>query len=210
MKKVTWLLFSLFMINTAFSQSDNDHTVKIKKNNNSSSNIEVEIVYKKKTEVKQTTVKEQENTTTDKTRFLIKRKDKNEASLDEVAEKSTDFNTVFTFDKVDRVPVFTDCKVNGIKSPIKCFKTGISQYIQQNFQYPEQAIEEGTTGKVTIKFTISKEGKVVNVIATDDNDIETLTKYSVELLSKLPKLQAGLKEGKPVATSYQFELDFSL
>ena len=215
MKKVTWLLFSLFMINSAFSQSNNDHTVKIKKNNNSSKNIEVEIVYKRKTEVKPTTIIEPENTTTEKTRFLIKRKDKsleekNTPVKEEVKKEVIDFNSVFTFDKLDRAPVFSNCKVNGVKSSIKCFKTGISHFIQQNFEYPEEAIEDGTTGKVTIKFTISKEGKVVNVIATDDNDIETLTKYSVELLSKLPKFEAGLKEGKPVATSYEFQLDFSL
>ena len=215
MKKVTWLLFSLFMINSAFSQSDNDHTVKIKKNNNSSKNIEVEIVYKKKAEVKPTTIKEQENTTTEKTRFLIKRKDKsleenNTPVKEEVKKEVIDFNSVFTFDKVDIVPVFTDCKVNGSKDSKNCFKLGISEFIQQNFEYPEEAIEDGTTGKVTIKFTINKEGKVVDVVATDENDVETLTQYSVELLSKLPKLQAGLKEGKPVATSYEFQLDFSL
>ncbi|TCP23847.1 TonB family protein [Tenacibaculum skagerrakense] len=214
MKKVTWLLFSLFMINSAFSQSDNDHTVKIKKNNNSSKNIEVEIVYKKKTEVKPTTIKE-ENSTTDKTRFLIKRKDKSVEKSEtpvekEVTKNTTDFNSIFTFDKVDRAPIFTSCKVNGITSSIKCFKSGITQFIKENFEYPEEAIEDGTTGKVTIKFTINKEGKVVDVVATDENDVETLTQYSVELLSKLPKLEAGVKEGKPVATSYEFQLDFSL
>lgn len=215
MKKVTWLLFSLFMINSAFSQSDNDHTVKIKKNNNSSKNIEVEIVYKKKAEVKPTTIKEQENTTTEKTRFLIKRKDKsleenNTPVKEEVKKEVIDFNSVFTFDKVDIVPVFTDCKVNGSKDSKNCFKSGISEFIQQNFEYPEEAIEDGTTGKVTVKFTINKEGKVVDIVATDDNDVETLTQYCVELLSKLPKLEAAIKEGKPVATSYEFQLDFSL
>ncbi|MFY7670703.1 energy transducer TonB [Tenacibaculum sp. MEBiC06402] len=219
MKKVTWLLFSLFMINSAFGQSDNDHTVKIKKSKNSSKNIEVEIVYKKKTVEKPTTITP-EASSLDKTRFLIKRKEiTTDIPLEEKvvskpvkvkSEKKVENTSVFTFDKVDRVPVFSSCKVNGKKSSNKCFKSGISKFIQENFEYPEEAIEDGTTGKVTVKFTINKEGKVVNVIATDANNIKTLTDYSVELISKLPKLEAAQKDGKAVAASYEFQLDFSL
>lgn len=220
MKKVIWLLFSLFMINSAFGQSDNDHTVKIKKSKNSSKSIEVEIVYKRKTEVKSTTTKKEKPAKESKKRFFIKRKEKAVVSSpakstpavvkEEKVTKSFEKNSVLTFDKVDRVPVFMDCKVNGKKSSKKCFKSGISKFIMDNFEYPEEALEDGTTGKVTIKFTIDKKGRVVNVIATDSNDIETLTTYSVELLSNLPKLEPAKKDGKPVATSYEFQLDFSL
>ncbi len=212
MKKVIWLLFSLFMINSAFSQSSNEHTVKIKKSNSSSKSIEVEIVYKKKSEVTPTPKKEVKLPTADKKRFLIKRKDKKDfiTKKEEKTPKSTDKNLVFAFDKVDLVPVFSNCKINGKKASKKCFKLGISKFIQQNFEYPEEALEDGTTGKVNIKFTINKKGRVVNVIATDANNIETLTTYSVELISKLPKLEPAYKEGKPVASSYEFQLDFSL
>lgn len=219
MKKVIWLLFSLFMINSAFSQSDNDHTVKIKKSKSSSKNIEVEIVYKKKADVNPTTT-EAEKVTTDKTRFLIKRKEKSitKPVVEKVISKPTEEktikpiekNTVFTFGNVDLVPVFSSCVVNGKKSSNNCFKSGISKFIQENFEYPEEAIEDGITGIVTIKFTINKEGKVVDISATDANDTQTLTNYSVELISKLPKLEAAQKDGKPVATSYEFQLDFSL
>ncbi|CAL2081074.1 periplasmic protein TonB [Tenacibaculum sp. 190524A05c] len=217
MKKVIWLLFSLFMMNSAFGQSSNDHTVKIKKSNSSSKNIEVEIVYNRKSATKKAPLKSTA-TNSDKTRFRIKRKDNktDKATLVKTKTKgvkkvkSVEKNSVFTFDKVDIVPTFSNCKVNGKRNSKKCFKVGISKFIQNNFEYPEDAIEDGITGKVNIKFTINKNGKVVNVIATDTNDSETLTSYSVELISKLPKLEPALKEGKPVASSYEFQLDFSL
>ncbi|CAL2087997.1 energy transducer TonB [Tenacibaculum sp. 190524A05c] len=218
MKKVIWLLYSLFMMNSAFGQSSNDHTVKIKKSNSASKNIEVEIVYNRKSVTKKTPPKITETASPDKTRFRIKRKDNKtdkttlvKTKTKEVKKvKSVEKNSVFTFDKVDIVPTFSNCNVNGKRNSKKCFKVGISKFIQNNFEYPEDAIEDGITGKVNIKFTINKNGKVVNVIATDTNDSETLTSYSVELISKLPKLEPALKEGKPVASSYEFQLDFSL
>jgi TonB family protein len=211
MKKVIWLLFSLFMINSAFCQSTSDHTIKIKKSNNSSKSIEVEIVYKKKPSIE----KKDTQNSNEKTRFLIKRKDKGIESEETSVEsknitKAKETNTIVPFNGVDLVPSFSNCKINNKRDSKKCFKAGISRFIQENFQYPEEAIENGVVGKVTIKFIVNKNGKVDNVIATDTNDIDTLTSYSVELISKLPKLEPARLNGKPVASSYEFQLDFSL
>lgn len=195
MKKVIWLLFSFCLLYSSFGQKQN-HTVKITSSKNSSKNIEVEIVYHKKSNRVHNS-KQELKVKIENPRFLIKRKDKSN-------------NSIFTFNSVDTAPVFLNCNIQDNHSPKQCFKLGISKFIQDNFQYPEKAIEDGTTGIVFIKFTVNKQGKVVNVDTTDENDSDILTKYCQRLLLNMPKLMPAYKNGKTVEMSYAFQLNFSL
>lgn len=214
MKKVIWLLICMFMVCKAYSQDKQNQSIEIKRNKKVSQNIEVEIVYNKN---KDTKTSEADN----KTRFLIKRKkDVDAKKLSLKKKKKTTpskinkveevHNTVHNFYKVDKVPVFVNCNSNSERNQKKCFNIGISKHIQENFVYPEEAVENGIVGKVAIKFIINENGEVVNVNATDENKEDILTSYTVELISKLPKFKPAKKEGKPVAVYYEFHLDFSL
>ncbi|AUC16745.1 hypothetical protein BTO06_17045 [Tenacibaculum sp. SZ-18] len=160
MKKVIWLFLIFIASNTALCQNYNTHNVKIKKGKNSTKNIEVEIVYKKKIELLSTVSGNNKIDKQIKKRFFIKRKEKtvdyffgrsnSQSAKDDKKNKSSKNNSIFTFDKDDNVPVFADCKKNiGKKLSKECFKIGITKYTKENFEYPEKAIDEGTTCKVT-------------------------------------------------------------
>lgn len=116
---------------------------------------------------------------------------------------------IFTFQNVDHLPVFENCE--NSTDNLKCFNISIGNFIQENFEYPDEAIDNEIVGKVTVNFVINKEGEVVKIKATnDDNKENILTRYSKKLISKLSKVKPALKDGVPVAVSYELYLDFSL
>ncbi len=116
---------------------------------------------------------------------------------------------VFTFQNVDQLPTFSNCK--NAEDNLKCFNIGIGTFIQENFEYPEEAIENDVVGKVTVNFVIDREGKVVDIkTKNEENKSDILTQYSKKLISKLSKVTPAMKNGKPVAVSYELSLDFSL
>ncbi|WP_299714059.1 energy transducer TonB [uncultured Tenacibaculum sp.] len=118
-------------------------------------------------------------------------------------------NKIFTFQNVDELPKFDNCE--NSQDNLRCFNIAIGSFIQENFEYPEEAIDNGIVGQVTISFVIGKEGKVTDVVAIDkENGKNILTKYSEDLISRLSKMKPAMKNGKPVQVSYELSLDFSL
>ncbi|WP_299675963.1 energy transducer TonB [uncultured Tenacibaculum sp.] len=116
---------------------------------------------------------------------------------------------VFTFQNVDQLPVFKNCEDSD--NNLRCFNVAIGNFIQENFEYPDEAIDNEIVGKITVNFVINKEGKVVDIKATnEENKDNILTNYSEKLISKLSKVAPAKKNGKPVAVSYELYLDFSL
>ncbi|SNR13924.1 energy transducer TonB [Tenacibaculum jejuense] len=159
-----------------------------------------------------------------KRRFLRKRRKELAKTLNSITSKGiskeknaelsvnvdiSDSKEVFTFQNVDKLPVFENC--TNSSDNLRCFNVSIGSFIQENFEYPEEAIEDEIVGKVTINFIINKEGKVEAIEATNENNEKNiLTKYSKQLISKLSRVKPAVKNGKPVAVSYELYLDFSL
>ncbi|WP_075340610.1 energy transducer TonB [Tenacibaculum agarivorans] len=122
-------------------------------------------------------------------------------------------NHVYNFQQVDKLPSFQSCKNPEHKDRLRCFNLGIGDFIQEHFEYPEEALDKEIVGKVIVSFVIDKYGDVVNVKAVDENNNDQtsiLTKYSEELVSKLSRIKPAEKNGQSVAVSYELHLDFSL
>lgn len=131
------------------------------------------------------------------------------------AEKKLTINKInrksaYLLHEVDYVPVFEACKVFKDIKILKCFKSVIGKHIQKNFEYPEEAIEENITGKVSVQFLFDKYGKIQIKKIIDNNEEKILGKYTAELISKLPKFTPARRNGKHVPLSYELSLDFSL
>ncbi|MFY7670704.1 energy transducer TonB [Tenacibaculum sp. MEBiC06402] len=119
-------------------------------------------------------------------------------------------SSAFRLTEVDFIPVFDTC--NGINdiSILKCFKGEIAKHIQNNFEYPEEAIDENITGKITVKFLFDKDGKIKIEEVIDENQDKILGNYTKNLILKLPKFTPAKKKGITVPLSYELSLDFSL
>ncbi len=230
MKKAIWLLVCVFLVNLATSQSSKSKTCSSKKiltQNLNSINNKCQTVntnVKNKNIFRHVTLK-QSNT---KGRYLVKRRkqiaktikvaktkglanENKNSYLPEALKVSKITRKVYQLYDVDYVPLFKSCEKAPEKEQLKCFNAVVGNHIQNNFEYPEEAIEKEIVGHITVKFVVNENGKVTNVKANDGSYEDTiLTKYSEELISKLPNLKPAKKRNKKVAVSYELQLDFSL
>ncbi|RZK60601.1 MAG: energy transducer TonB [Pedobacter sp.] len=83
------------------------------------------------------------------------------------------------------------------------------EYIYQNLKYPLNAINHNIEGTVTVEFTIAKDGtllfpKIINGLGYGCD--ETV----LEILKHSRKWIPGMKNGRPIITSYQTDVVFKL
>ena len=110
------------------------------------------------------------------------------------------------FSEVDAVPIFPGCENSEDKRA--CFNQKIMEHISKNFNYPEEALEQNIEGRVSVMFTINSEGSIVNI---EKRGPHPLLEEEVErIISKLPKMEPGLKDGKTVNIPYSIPVVFQL
>ena len=84
-----------------------------------------------------------------------------------------------------------------------------SKWVNGNLQYPESAKNAGTQGRVTLQFTIGKDGKVgdVKVLKGIDPDLDA---EALRVVSSSPDWTPGYVGGKPVKVTFTFPIIFRL
>ena len=84
-----------------------------------------------------------------------------------------------------------------------------SKWVNQHLVYPEIARENGVQGRVTLQFTVGKDGSIYNVKVMRGVD-PALDKEAVRVVSMSPKWTPGKMRGKPVPVTYTFPVIFQL
>lgn len=84
-----------------------------------------------------------------------------------------------------------------------------TKWVYGNIVYPELAIENGIQGRVTVQFTIDKDGSVKDVKVLRGAD-STLDKEAVRVISSSPKWTPGKQRGKAVKVKYTFPIIFQM
>jgi protein TonB len=84
-----------------------------------------------------------------------------------------------------------------------------SRWVNQNLSYPEVAKEMGIQGRVTLQFTVMRDGTVGNVKVLRGVD-PILDKEAVRVVSSSPKWEPGRQRDRAVNVSYTFPVIFSL
>jgi TonB family protein len=79
-------------------------------------------------------------------------------------------------------------------------QSALENYINDNIQYPEQAIDNNAAGTVNVHFLIDEKGNVSNVTTTGDKIGYGLEEEAVRVVSKMPKWTPGQVKGKNVKT----------
>lgn len=109
-----------------------------------------------------------------------------------------DEEEVFPLSLVDEKPSFNGGDVNTF-----------SKWVNERIVYPEIARENGVCGRVTLQFTIAKDGSVTKVRVLRGLD-PALDKEAVRVVSSSPKWTPGKQKGIPVAVTYTFPVIFNL
>jgi len=84
-----------------------------------------------------------------------------------------------------------------------------SKWVNQRLVYPEIARENGVQGRVTLQFTIRKDGSLTNVKVIRGVD-PALDKEAVRVVSMSPKWTPGMLNGRVVSVIYTFPVIFQL
>ncbi len=119
-------------------------------------------------------------------------------------EKAIDAEIPIT--AVEEKPIFPGCE--NEKDKLACFQTKMQKHIQKNFRYPELEQDMGIQGRVSVMFTIQKDGSIGNLRMRGPN--KNLEKEAARIIGKLPKIQPGKQAGKPVRIPFSIPITFKL
>ena len=84
-----------------------------------------------------------------------------------------------------------------------------SKWVNQRLVYPEIAKENGVQGRVTLQFTVEKDGSVTKVKVLRGVD-PSLDKEAVRVVSMSPKWSPGKQRDRAVPVTYTFPVIFQL
>jgi len=84
-----------------------------------------------------------------------------------------------------------------------------TKWVNQRLVYPEIAKENGIQGRVTLQFTVEKDGSVTGVKVLRGVD-STLDKEAVRVVSMSPKWTPGRQRDRAVKVTYTFPVIFQL
>ena len=84
-----------------------------------------------------------------------------------------------------------------------------SKWVNQRLIYPEIAKEKGVQGRVTLQFTVEKDGTVTKVKVLRGVD-PSLDKEAVRVVSMSPKWKPGKQRDRAVPVTYTFPVIFQL
>lgn len=84
-----------------------------------------------------------------------------------------------------------------------------SKWVNQRLVYPEIAKENGVQGRVTLQFTIDKDGTLSKVKVVRGVD-PSLDKEAVRVVSMSPKWEPGRQRDRAVPVTYTFPVIFKL
>ncbi len=122
----------------------------------------------------------------------------------EVEEEVEDVDVPFAV--IEDVPIFPGCE--GAPNKRDCFQEMMQKHISKNFRYPEIAQEMGVQGRVSVMFTIQKDGSIGNVrMRGPDKNLEA---EAARIIDKLPKMTPGKQRGRAVRVPFSIPITFKL
>ncbi len=83
------------------------------------------------------------------------------------------------------------------------------EFVQQQIQYPEKAVEDSIEGRVFVSFIINKKGKLVNPEIVRSAD-PLLDKEALRVIGSSPSWTPGMMQGKPVNVKLTIPVIFKL
>ena len=86
---------------------------------------------------------------------------------------------------------------------------GFAKWVNSRLVYPEVAKENGVEGRVTLQFTIGKDGRLQDVKVLSAPD-ESLAQEAVRVVSSSPKWEPGRQRDRTVKVSYTFPVIYRL
>ena len=117
------------------------------------------------------------------------------AQTDNPAKDQTDTTEIFV--DVESVPEFPGGE------------QALFQFLGENTQYPQKAMDKGIKGTVYMQFVVMEDGSITKIKALKSPH-KLLTEEAARVLSVMPKWKPGMQKGKPVRVYYKLPFRFNL
>lgn len=117
----------------------------------------------------------------------------------------------FSFSLVFILFILISCEPDNLNSD-SSFVGGTPQlqyFIQNNIQYPQDAIEQNIQGKVYVKFVVEKDG-TVSYVKIDKGVDPLLDKEALRVIRSMPKWKPAYSKGRPVRSVNRLPISFTL
>lgn len=85
----------------------------------------------------------------------------------------------------------------------------LMKYLSKNIKYPTIAQENGVQGRVTVTFTVNRDGSIVDPQVVRGVD-PSLDKEAIRVISSMPNWKPGEQRGKKVRVKYTVPVTFRL
>lgn len=126
--------------------------------------------------------------------------------VEDIVEEEVDEDITVPFAVIEDVPVFPGCE--GSSNKKACFQEMMQKHIRKNFRYPEIAQEMGVQGRVSVMFTIMKDGSIGNIrMRGPDKNLEA---EALRIIKKLPNMTPGKQRGRAVKVPFSIPITFKL
>ena len=126
--------------------------------------------------------------------------------VDDIVVDEVDEDVDVPFAVIEDVPVFPGCE--GAADKRACFNEMMQKHIRKQFRYPEIAQEMGIQGRVSVMFTIQKDGSIGNIrMRGPDKNLEAEARRIIEAL---PKMTPGKQRGRAVRVPFSIPIMFKL
>ena len=86
----------------------------------------------------------------------------------------------------------------------------LSKFVENNINYPQDAIDQDTEGTVNVSFVVDEKGKVLNPSVTGKPAGHGLDEEAVKVVKQMPAWKPGMVNGKPVKTRLALPVTFRL
>jgi protein TonB len=109
---------------------------------------------------------------------------------------------------VEEVPIFPGCEgLEDNQERIKCMSGKLARIVQRKFN-GDLAADQGLEGiqRISVQFTIDKTGNVTDIKARAPHS--SLVKEAKRVMTKVPKMQPGRQDKKPVDVVYSLPIIF--
>jgi TonB family protein len=91
----------------------------------------------------------------------------------------------------------------------ECGISAMMQFLSENINYPETAVEMGEQGRVFLQFIVEKDGSITNV-KVDKGVSSTIDKEAIRVVQKMPKWNPGQVKGRNVRSKFRIPINFRL
>ena len=119
---------------------------------------------------------------------------------------------VISFNKVDQIPIFENCKNEKKDIQRDCVVNFINAHIEKNLKYPKEAKKANVESKVFCTFIIDEEGKITITEAKGKPTSfkKTFENEAIRVLNLLPKFIPAKHNNKIVKVQAQYTVEFKL